>query len=308
MAFKYGTTKDYVLSLKIVTADGELITLGADTIKDATGYHLAQLFVGSEGTLGIIVEATLKLIPLPEEKRTIAVYFNSIENAINSVTEIIKHQIYPAAIDFMDQNSIITVENFSNIGLKTNYKCLLLIDIDGNKSSLCEQIEKITSCLKKCNSSNILIAESKDKSEELWNARRISYAAATRLAPDVTTDDIIVPRDNLAKMIHACHKIAETHNLQICLVGHVGDGNIHPQIVLNLDNEEEFRNYTSAKAEIYKTALELGGTISAEHGIGLEKKIYLENTIDKNALNYMKFIKKAFDPKNILNPGKIFEL
>jgi glycolate oxidase len=302
MSFKYGTTKDYVLSLKVVTSKGELLTLGAETIKDSVGYHLSQLMVGSEGTLAIIVEAVLKLIPKPETKQTIAAYFDDFRNATEAVNKIISNQIFPAAIDFMDKNSMQTVEDFSHCGLETNQECLLLIDIDGFKSSMEEQSQKV---IKALNDSGVTII-SCQCGESLWEARRASFAAVTRLAPDVLSDDIIVPRENLAAMVAECNKIREKYNLKMCMVGHVGDGNLHPQIALNLNNDEEFKNYISAKSEMYAKAIEFGGTISAEHGVGIEKSSYLRNTIDEKNIEYMKFIKRVFDEKNILNPGKIF--
>lgn len=303
VSFKYGTTKDYVLSLKVVTAEGKLMTLGAETIKDATGYHIGQLMVGSEGTLAIIVEAVLKLIPKPETKRVVSAYFSDIENAIKSVTKMLTEHIFPAAIDFMDKNSMITVEEFSNCGLKTENECMLIIELDGFESSMNTQIYKVQEILESSNAVEIMVSDK----EEIWEARRSSFAASARLAPDVISDDIIVPRENLAEMVKKCEEISRKYNLKMCLVGHVGDGNIHPQIALNMNNDEEFKNYINAKSEMYETALKLNGTISAEHGIGAEKLGYLEQTLDKSALEYMKLIKQVFDPKNILNPDKIFK-
>lgn len=304
MSFKYGTTKDYVLSLKVVSADGRLMTFGAETIKDASGYHLGQLIVGSEGTLAIVVEAVLKLIPKPESKRAISAYFQKMEDAISAVNGIIAEHIFPAAIDFMDKNSMITVEEFAKCGLKTENECMLIIDLDGFESSMNQQIHKVEDVLRQHNAAGVEISDK----EDVWEARRASFAATARLAPDVISDDIIVPRENLAEMIKKCNEISKKYNLKMCLVGHVGDGNLHPQIALNLENDEEFKNYISAKSEMYDATLNLNGTISAEHGIGIEKLTYLGKTMDKNVLEYMKMIKLAFDPKNILNPGKIFQL
>lgn len=302
MSFKYGTTKDYVLSLKVVTADGRLMTLGAETIKDASGYHLGQLIVGSEGTLAIVVEAVLKLIPKPETKRVVSAYFSDIENAVSAVNDIIAKQIFPAAIDFMDKNSMITVEDFAHCGLRTENECMLIIDLDGFEISMSYQADSVKEILEINNATGVEVS----KTDDIWEARRTSFSAVTRLAPDVISDDIIVPRENLAKMVKFCNETSQKYGLKMCLVGHVGDGNLHPQIALNLDNDEEFKNYVSAKSEIYAEVLHLNGTISAEHGIGIEKLSYLEQIIDKSALEYMALIKQAFDPKNILNPGKIF--
>ena len=307
LSLKYGTTKDYVLSLKVVTANGEVLTLGSETMKDAAGYHLNQLIIGSEGTLAIVVEATLKLIPKPECRQVISAYFDSFENAVNAVNKIMTSNISPAAIDFMDKNSITTVEEYTKIGLCTNSSCMLIIELDGIKDTLNTQIQKVENILKDYNAYSTSSLKFED-SQRLWEARHSSFAAASRLAPDVISDDIIVPRNNLLNLIDGCYKICDKYNLKICLVGHIGDGNIHPQIVLNLDNESEYRNYQNAKAEIYELTNQLKGNISAEHGIGIEKVAYIESIIDKDTLEYMKIIKKVFDPKNILNPGKIFKL
>lgn len=307
MSFKYGTTKDYVLSLKVVTANGDLMTLGKETSKNALGYHLAQLMVGSEGTLAIIVEATLKLIPKPESNSTIIGYFNDIHKAVNAIGAITTNGIFPSAIDFMDKNSMITIEEFLPSGLKTNYLYSLLINLDGLANSMPEQIERTYKMLLNSGAEEVITPDN-NNSEKILQARRASYAATTRLAPDVISDDIIVPRNKLAEMILKCNDIAEKYSLKVCLVGHVGDGNIHPQFVLDLNNEEQFRNYCAAKSEIYEQVKVLGGSISAEHGIGLEKLPYLSDIIDKISIEYMKSIKKVFDPKNILNPDKIFSI
>ena len=306
--FKYGTTKDYILSLTVVLADGSVMKFGARTIKDAVGYHLNQLIIGSEGTLAIVVEAELKLIPKPEAERTILAYYSSIEDAVKGVNNILKAKIFPSTIDFMDKNSINTVQKFYPCNLDTTKEAMLLVEADGFECSLCSQIEIIKQALTKVGATSLKTAFTQEEKNAIWTARRSSYAAAAQLAPDVVSDDIIVPRKELAKLICEIKSICNKYNLQVCLVGHVGDGNVHPQIVLNLENDNEFKNYTKAKSEIYELTLSLGGTISAEHGVGVEKMFYVNKTIDENALYYMKLVKKLFDPNNILNPGKIFGL
>ena len=307
-SFKYGTTKDYILSLKVVTADGNILTLGSDTTKNSMGYHLSQLIVGSEGTLAIVVEATLKLIPKPQAKSIVMGYFSTVDETVKAVNNILSGHVFPAAIDFMDKNSMQTVESFLPSGLKTEYSYSLLVDLDGLSSTLNSQTEIVKKALLAAGAKEVVIPVEIDDAERIWRARRSSFAAATRLAPDVISDDIIVPRDKLSLMINKCNELAAKYALKLCLVGHVGDGNIHPQFVLDLNNEFEFRNYTTAKAEMYNFATSLGGGISAEHGIGIEKLPYLKNTIDNGVIDYMELIKKAFDPKNILNPGKIFKI
>lgn len=307
-SFKYGTTKDYILSLKVVLADGTLLRLGSGTIKDAVGYHLNQLIIGSEGTLAIVVEAELKLIPKPETNALITAYFDSIEAAVNGVNGIIRERIFPATIDFMDKNSINTVEKFYPSGLNTEKECMLLIEVDGFASSMGTQLSRVEKALRANNASDVVSVFNQDEMEAVWTARRASYGAAAKLAPDVVTDDVIVPRSSLSKMVCGCRDICEKYNLQVCIVGHVGDGNVHPQIALNLDNEEEYENLMKAKSEIYSLAISLGGTISAEHGIGIEKIAYIDKILDSNAVDYMKQIKNLFDSKGILNPGKIFRI
>ncbi|MBQ8458728.1 FAD-binding protein [bacterium] len=304
--FKYGATKDYVLDMLVVTADGKLIRTGSNTIKNATGYNLGSIFIGSEGTLGIVVEATLKLIPKPQASMVIMAYFDNIEDSISVVNKIIKKQISPATIDFMDNNAIRTVEMFYPTGLMTDKTSALIIEIDGFKSDIEEQRNTIMQILNDNNASGIQYSKTPEQAEQIWSARRSSMAACTKLRPNVTTDDVIVPRNNLAKLVKGINEICARHNLIVCMVGHVGDGSIHPQIPIDYNDKDEYRRYKIAKSEIYHLTVKLGGTISGEHGIGLEKKAYISQVVEGGALDYMRQIKKVFDPKNILNPYKIF--
>lgn len=304
--FKYGTTKDYVLGLKVVLADGSLMITGSNTIKNATGYPLSQIFIGSEGTLGIVVEATLKLIPKPETSRVMLAYFDSINDATISVNNIIDSKIFPSTIDFMDNNAINTVEKFYPANLSTDKTAALIIEIEGSENSVIEDSNKLKEVLLKSKASGITISNTKEEYERIWTARRASFAATAKLRPDVVTDDMIVPRSNLPKLVEGINKICQKYQLQTCVIGHVGDGNVHPQIALNLEDKHEYANYIKAKEEMYKLTIELDGTLSGEHGIGSEKKKYIPMAIDKVALEYMKKIKVVFDPKNILNPDKIF--
>ncbi len=303
-SFKYGTTKDYVLDLLVVTANGELLRTGSNTIKNAAGYNLGSLFTGSEGTLGIVVEATLKLIPKPQCTKVIMAYFDSLSDAAKSVSAIIDRQILPATIDFMDKNALQTVEQFNPAGLLTDKEAALIIEIDGPKNSTDEQV--ITNLLRQSGASAIQYSSTEKEAEKIWAARRSSMAACAKLKPDVTTDDVIVPRENLPELVNGIHEICKKYNLTVCLIGHVGDGSVHPQIPIDFNNKEEYKNYKLAKSEIYNLTVGLGGTISGEHGIGRTKREHLPKVVSPLALNYMREIKKVFDPKNILNPYKIF--
>lgn len=304
--FKYGATKDYIIDMLVVMANGELIRTGSNTIKNATGYNLGSLFIGSEGTLGIVVEATIKLIPKPETTQVVMAYFDKVEDSIFAVNKIIEKQVFPATIDFMDKNAIQTVEMFYPTGLLCDKESALIIEIDGFKSNISEQRETICKILRENNAANIQYSTTKEEFDNIWSARRSSMAACTKLKPNVTTDDIIVPRSNLAKLVKGVQDICKRHNLTACMVGHVGDGSVHPQIPIDYNDKNEYKHYKIAKSEIYQLTAKLGGIISGEHGIGLEKKAYISKVVDGGALDYMRLIKKTFDPKNILNPYKIF--
>ena len=304
--FKYGATKDYIIDMLVVMANGELIRTGSNTIKNATGYNLGSIFIGSEGTLGIVVEATIKLIPKPEETQVIMAYFDTVEDSIYAVNKIIEKQVFPATIDFMDKNAIQTVEKFYPTGLLCDKESALIIELDGYNTEISRQRETICEILRTNNAANIQYSRTKEEAEHIWAARRSSMAACTKLKPNVTTDDIIVPRSNLAKLVKGVQDICTRHNLTVCLVGHAGDGSVHPQIPIDYNNKDEYKHYKIAKSEIYQLTARLEGIISGEHGIGLEKKAYISQVVDGGALGYMRQIKKIFDPKNILNPYKIF--
>lgn len=304
--FKYGATKDYVIDMLVVMADGQLIRTGSNTIKNATGYNLGSLFIGSEGTLGIVVEATVKLITKPQACQVIMAYFDTVEDSITAVNKIIEKQICPTTIDFMDKNALQTVEQFYPTGLLTDKESALIIEIDGFKSTLEEQRQAICTTLRENNAANIQYSTTKEEFDHIWSARRSSMAACTKLKPNITTDDVIVPRQNLAKLVKGIQEICTRYNLTVCMVGHVGDGSLHPQIPIDYNDKDEYRRYKIAKSEMYHLTVKLGGIISGEHGIGLEKKAHITKVVEGGALDYMRLIKKTFDPKNILNPYKIF--
>lgn len=305
--FKYGSTKDYVIDLKVILADGSLITTGSNTAKNSTGYHLSQLFVGSEGTLGIVVEATLKLIPKPEGSKVILAYFDNISDAANAVTEIIKNKLFPATLDIMDKKTLQTIEKFYPSGLLTDKDAALFLEVDGCLNSLEYLQNRVMDFCKSCGASEISYSKTEEDAQRIWTARRSAFGACAKLKPNVVAEDIVVPRSKIPELVAGIREICDRNNLLVCIVGHVGDGNIHPNIPLDLRDEMDVKNYQLTKDEIHQLALDLGGTLSGEHGIGCEKSKYMEKAIDKVTLDYMKKIKKVFDEKNILNPQKIFE-
>lgn len=305
-SFKYGTTKDYVIDLKVVMANGELLQTGSNTIKNATGYNLNTLFVGSEGTLGIVVEATVKLIPKPESKKVLMAYFDTVRDAVVAVNSIIEQKIFPTTIDFMDKNAIQTVEKFYPANLLTDKEAVLVIEIDGFECTMEYQEKIITNILKVSRASAIQASHNIDEYNRIWTARRSSMGACAKLKPNVTTDDVIVPRNNLEALVLGIREICEKYNLDVCMVGHIGDGSVHPQIPIDYSNEDEYRRYKLAKSEIYDLTAKLGGILSGEHGVGSLKREYISKVVNSVALDYMRKIKKIFDPNNILNPYKIF--
>ena len=305
-SFKYGTTKDYVIDLKVVMANGELLQTGSNTIKNATGYNLNTLFVGSEGTLGIVVEATVKLIPKPESKKVLMAYFDTVRDAVVAVNSIIEQKIFPTTIDFMDKNAIQTVEKFYPANLLTDKEAALVIEIDGFECTMEYQEKIITNILKVSRASAIQASHNIDEYNRIWTARRSSMGACAKLKPNVTTDDVIVPRNNLEALVLGIREICEKYNLDVCMVGHIGDGSVHPQIPIDYSNEDEYRRYKLAKSEIYDLTAKLGGILSGEHGVGSLKREYISKVVNSVALDYMRKIKKIFDPNNILNPYKIF--
>lgn len=305
-SFKYGTTKDYVIDLKVVMADGKILKTGSNTIKNATGYNLNTLFVGSEGTLGIVVEATLKLIPKPQSKKVFMAYFETVREAVKAVNSVIEQRIYPATIDFMDKNAIQTVERFYPANLLTNKEAALVIEIDGFECSMQYQEDVILNILKNCNASAIQASHNEEEYNKIWTARRSSMGACAKLKPNVTTDDVIVSRENLEALVTGIREICEKYNLEVCMVGHVGDGSVHPQIPIDYNDEDEYKRYKLAKSEIYDLTAKLGGILSGEHGIGAVKRAHIDKVVNSIALDYMRKIKKTFDPDNILNPYKIF--
>lgn len=304
--FKYGSTKEYIIDLKIVLADGRIIKTGSNTAKNSTGYHLSQLFIGSEGTLGIVVEALVKLIPKPEGSKVILAYFDKISDATHAVNVILENKLFPATLDIMDQKTLQTIEQFYPAGLLTDKDAALVIEVDGYISSLDYQQNKVVELCKSCGASGIQFSKTEDDAKRIWTARRSAFGACAKLKPNVVAEDIVVPREKIAQLVEGVREICERNHILVCIMGHIGDGNIHPNIPIDLNNDEDVKNYSNAKDEIHQLAIDLGGTLSGEHGIGCEKSKYMTNAIDDVTLEYMKKIKRVFDEKNILNPQKIF--
>ncbi|WP_025025958.1 glycolate oxidase subunit GlcD [Caldalkalibacillus mannanilyticus] len=303
---KYGVTKDYVLGLEVVLPNGSLIRTGGKLAKDVAGYDLTKLFVGSEGTLGIFTEATLKLIPIPETKKTLLALFDDIEAAAQCVSTIIANKIIPATLEFLDQATCEVVEQFAKVGLPTDVRAVLLIEQDGAPEVVERDIHQISEICIEANAVSVNIAQSKEEAEALSQARRSALSALARLKPTTILEDATVPRSKISDMVRAIQKIAQKYDLKICTFGHAGDGNLHPTCLTDARDTEEMKRVEQAFEEIFEKAIELGGTITGEHGVGMMKAPYLSWKLGEEGIAAMRAIKHAFDPKGIMNPEKVF--
>lgn len=304
---KYGVTSDYVMGLQIVLPTGEIIRTGGRMVKNVTGYNLRQLFTGAEGTLGIITEVTLKLLPLPRYHLTALATFQSIDEAASTVTEVMGSGILPASVELMDQISMQCVEELFHLGLPVDAEALLLFAFDGNHEQVVrDDLDAVTTICRSGGARSVQIAHSSEEDERLWQARRSIAPALARRKPNKLSEDVSVPRSAIPAMIRQVRAIALKYDLLIPVFGHAGDGNLHPNILCDRQDAEEMQRVRAAAAEIFAAAIDCGGTLSGEHGIGLLKKEFLEQDLGSDAVDVMKRIKLALDPNTILNPGKIF--
>jgi glycolate oxidase len=305
-AVKYGVTRDYVLGLKVVLPTGDIIHTGVATAKGVVGYDLTRLITGSEGTLGIIVEITLRLLPLPEEVRTMMVVFDDMRVAAETVSRIIADGVIPRTVEYMDNNSIRCVEVGLRAGLPVEADAILLLEVDGspaeNRASLA-RLEKI--CADQ-GAVSVKTAATREEAAGLWRARKAISPALYAFGPDKINEDIVVPRSRIPDMVEKIRQIGQETGLVTASFGHAGDGNIHVNIMLDKKDREQLRKAEQAVDELFDYTIRLGGTISGEHGIGITKSAYLTKEIGEAEMALMKKIKKAFDPLDILNPGKIF--
>lgn len=301
---KYGVTLDYVMGLEFFAASGDLVKTGSRTVKCVTGYNLTGLLVGSEGTLGVISEIILKLIPLPQARRAMLATFDQVGQASETVAAIINHRIVPATLEFLDNFTIRTVEDYSHVGLPVDAAALLLIEVDGHPAVVAEEAEKVEALCRKLGATQVHTARDAAERDRVWSARRAALSALAQLKPTVVLEDATVPRSQVPAMIRAIEEIGRKFKLPIGTFGHAGDGNLHPTILTDRRNQEEWRRVEAAVAAIFEAALALGGTLSGEHGIGKAKSRFLEKEVGPGTILYSKRIKAALDPKNILNPGQ----
>jgi len=303
---KYGTTKDYVIGLEAVLASGEIIRTGGKLMKDVAGYDLTKLLVGSEGTLAIITEATLKLVPPPKSKKTMLAMYRDLYGAARTVSRIIEAKIIPATLEFMDNPTIRVVDDFAKLGLPLDMEAILLIEQDGDPETVERDIERIRQICELELADRIEVAATREEAEKLLTARRSAFTALARLRPTTILEDATVPRSKIADMVLRINEIAAKYNVTIATFGHAGDGNLHPTATTDARDREEIHRVELAFEEIFEAAIALGGTITGEHGVGLVKAPFLEWKLGATGVELMKGIKAAFDPHNLLNPGKVF--
>ncbi len=304
---KYGVTSDYVMGLQVVLPTGEIIRTGGRMVKNVTGYNLRQLFTGAEGTLGVITEVTLKLLPLPAHSLTALAVFPRLDDAARAVTAIMSSGLLPASIELMDQLTVQCVEEFLHLGLPVDAEALLLLACDGNYSQIViDELAAASALCTEHGARTVQVAQDATESSQLWQARRSIAPALARKRPHRLGEDISVPRSAVPTIIRQIRAIATHYELLIPIFGHAGDGNLHPNILCNRHDPAEMQRVRAAAAAIFTAAIACGGTLSGEHGIGLLKREFIEQDLGHDAVEAMRKIKLALDPYTILNPGKIF--
>src|SRR5712671_2079113 len=304
---KYGVTRNYVMGLEVVLPNGEVLWTGNKCVKDVAGYSLKDLFIGSEGTLGVITKVLLKLIPRPQTKKTMVATFAKMDAAAETVSAIIAAQIIPCTLEFLDRTTIHCVEDYAKIGLPLDCEALLLMESDGHPVVVAEEAAQMEKICREQRCMEVRVAKDDAEGAKLASARRSAFSALARVAPTTILEDATVPRSELARMIRHVEAIAKKYNLRIGTFGHMGDGNLHPTFLTDERNKDEMHRVEQAFREIFDEAIRLGGTITGEHGIGLAKKTFLPKFAGEAQMRVMRELRRVLDPNGILNPGKMFD-
>lgn len=305
---KYGVTRDYVMGMEVVLADGSVCWLGSKCVKDVAGYNLRDLFIGSEGTLGVVTKVLLKLLPKPAARQTLLATFAAMDAAAETVSAIIAAKIIPCTLEFLDNKTIRCVEDFAKVGLPRDAEAILLIETDGHPSAVADEAGKIEELCRAHGATTVKRAADAAESTRLATARRSAFSALARLKPTTILEDVTVPRSELAGMIRAVEAIAKKHDLNIATFGHFGDGNLHPTILTDERDTAEMHRVELAFADIVEETLKRKGTITGEHGVGVAKKPFLKRQLGDSSYELLKLVKRSIDPDNLLNPGKIFDV
>lgn len=304
---KYGVTRDYVMGMTVVLADGEIATLGSKCVKDVAGYSLKDLFIGSEGTLGIITEVLIKLLPRPAARKTMLALYDSMEAAAQTVSAIIAAKIIPCTLEFLDRMTVGCVEDYARIGLPTDVEALLLMETDGHPAAVADEAARMLEIAKQNGARETKMAGDEAEGARLATARRNAFSALARVRPTTILEDVTVPRSELATMVKFIADTAAKHQLLIGTFGHMGDGNLHPTFLTNEKDADEMHRVEAALGEIVEKTISLGGTVTGEHGVGLAKKAFLRQQFGDASYGLLKKVKASLDPNGLLNPGKIFE-
>jgi len=302
---KYGTTRDYVLGLQVVLPDGRIMRTGSKAMKSVSGYDLTRLFVGSEGTLGVVTEITLKINPKPTATSTALATFDSLEDAGRAINQIMHSGIIPSALEILGRETLAAINQNTDLNLP-EVDAMLLAETDGYTQEETDyQIKKVIQNFEENNAREVKRARTDKEVEDLWAARKSAYAVLARIKTHFVLEDVTVPMTNIAKLLEGIEEISKRHDIQIATFGHAGDGNLHPQILYDGYDPEQVRRMEEASADLFKLAIDLDGTLTGEHGIGLAKAPYMTLEHDPVAMDVMRHVKKMFDPNNILNPGKM---
>lgn len=304
---KYGVTRNYVMGLEVVLPDGEVLWTGNKCVKDVAGYSLRDLFIGSEGTLGVITRVLLKLIPKPAAKKTLVATFARMDQAAQTVSDIIAAQIIPCTLEFLDRTTIHCVEDFAKVGLPLDCEALLLMETDGHPGPVNEEAARMEEIARKNAAVDVRVARDDSEATRLATARRSAFSALARVSPTTILEDATVPRSELAGMIRFVAAVAAKYKLRVGTFGHMGDGNLHPTFLTDERNHDEMHRVEEAFKEIFDEAIRLGGTITGEHGIGVSKKSFLPKFAGDAQMRVMRELRRALDPNGILNPGKMFD-
>ncbi|NGO38386.1 FAD-binding protein [Limisphaera ngatamarikiensis] len=304
---KYGITRNYVMGLEVVLADGEVFFTGNKCVKDVAGYSLKDLFIGSEGTLGVITKVLLRLIPRPAAKKTLLALYDQMEAAAQTVSDIIASQIIPCTLEFLDRTTLQCVEAYAHVGLPLDCEAVLLMETDGHPAAVQEEAARMEAIARRNGAREVRVAGDEAEAMRLAAARRNAFSALARVAPTTILEDATVPRSELARMVRFVQEVARKYNLKIGTFGHMGDGNLHPTFLTDERNPEEMHRVEAAAREIFQEAIRLGGTITGEHGVGLAKKPFLPLQLNPVEMRVLKQLRQVLDPQGILNPGKMFD-
>lgn len=305
-AVKYGVTRDYVLGLRVVLPSGEIIETGVSTAKGVAGYDLTRLIVGSEGTLALVTQIVLRLLPKPAAVKTMAVFFDGTDAAAQTVSAVMKQAVIPRCVEYLDHASLGLVQDKLAFELPDKTQALLILELDGGVDEVETSAQIIREFCMKRGALDVMIASDSNDAAKLWQARKSLSPVLYKIAPNKINEDIVVPISKIPKMVDAITQIQKESGLTVVAFGHAGDGNIHCNIMYDKSDDDQSKRAHKAVDELFDITLKLGGTITGEHGVGITKMAYLEKEVGKRELALMKGIKQVFDPKNILNPGKIF--